>query len=575
MTYLQYPTFASDAVLALATAGATLQVCDRSGVTSSMTLEAFLGTDYNDFVVQRGMFLVGVVIAESSQYRPSDREFVSVTYKVAQRSTNAHAHVLAGFQFEVQRSGSSPAPVCTAVRLVFGGVSNRIFLAASTQAYLQNKELSTATLQQAFTCLQGDLESLGGGISVVTVQLVDTAYLLSVMQGCLYRGVMSCYRAADIPASLGSAIAPWVKPESRGTEVFSPSSEDAATSGEAPVGMPIPKIESTIQATGEAMYPSDALMPTQGLYAAFIYSSQCAVTLLGIDGTAALGAYPEVVAIYTAADLPEGGSNKVNGMTHLFVPLGEEVRCVGAPLGLVVASSERAANDAAARVQVTYGSTGKPVIASLDDARRLESFYPFSHIVSTVYTYICLCLLLLTSRVLYAAWGHLHPEWPPGDRSAPGPAPVQRTHLCLGPVPLLPGDPGRGGLPGGRGLPGDKRGHPARQHLSGVCVPDTEYPAEQDQCGMCPGGRRVRREAHPRHPRRRCCSPGRVQAPPHGPGIQHPHGGHADQRRQGGLQHRLLGGVHSRGSHHCITVRPVHSVVCSLVYIYTCSPLCV
>ena len=116
MTFLQYSTFPSDAVLALTTAHVTLQCCDRNGELSTMSIDEFITTDYNEFVYTKGMFLVSLIIIESkthmvshashtmqlsSQYLPVNQDIIAITYKIAQRSTNAHAHVNAGFQFTV------------------------------------------------------------------------------------------------------------------------------------------------------------------------------------------------------------------------------------------------------------------------------------------------------------------------------------------------------------------------------------------------------------------------------------------------------------------------------------------
>ena len=65
MTFLQYSTFPSDAVLALTTAHVTLQCCDRNGELSTMSIDEFITTDYNEFVYTKGMFLVSLIMTES------------------------------------------------------------------------------------------------------------------------------------------------------------------------------------------------------------------------------------------------------------------------------------------------------------------------------------------------------------------------------------------------------------------------------------------------------------------------------------------------------------------------------
>lgn len=386
MTFLKYNSFPSDAVLALGMAGVILHCCDRTGSFSSMSIDEFMRATYDDFVERRGMFLVSLTARESPTHAvvsggwgggdasraplPPTQDYVAVSYKVAQRATNAHAHVNAGFQFTLQR-GSGPVPTCLSARIVVGGVSSKTFVAVTTADFLVGKELSNATLQQAYGYLQRDLDTLGGGVSPEQTQIYAAPYLLSLMQGDLYRALLQCYRPADLPANLLSAVAPWVKPETRGTELFLPS---VATEykGEVPVGMPVHKIEAKIQTTGEAMYSSDAPTSAQTCFGAMVYATQAAVTLSSID-VAAAKSMPGVVAVYTADDIP--GLNTVNKDVFLFVPVGKEVTSIGSPVGVVVATSEKAANDAAARIQLTYASTGKQIIAELDAAVAAKSFY--------------------------------------------------------------------------------------------------------------------------------------------------------------------------------------------------------
>lgn len=388
MTFLKYTSFPSDALLALTTAGVTLHCCDRNGTFSNVSIDEFIDSNYQSFVQERGMFIVSLTITEapthpvvaggginsSSNFLPPNQEVVAVTYKIAQRSTMSHAHVNAGFQFLVERrtsSTASVAPLCISARIVVGGVSQKLFLATTTAGFLEGKELTNATLQQAFGYLQRDLETLGGGINATNAEIVSPSYLYSLMQGCLYRSFLQCYRPGDLPVAIRSAILPWVKPESRGTELFVPSSA-TEFSNETPVGMPVHKIEAKIQTTGEAAYVSDIPCSGQACFGAFVYSTQCAVTLNFIDVVGA-SSLTGVVAVYTAADIP--GENTIGGDSPLFVSLGSEVTCVGMPLALVVATSEAAANDAAGKVRVTYGSMGKAAITNLDEAVAASSFY--------------------------------------------------------------------------------------------------------------------------------------------------------------------------------------------------------
>lgn len=226
MLFLKYPEFPSDAVLALTTANATLQLGNYVNPgTHSMTMEEFLHTPY-DLFLQKGYFLQSVLVSESTEPL---RE-ICVMYKVAQRSTNAHAHVNAGFNFQLRNSTRhhiDTKVVCNTVRVVVGGVSSRTFVASKTEKVLCGAPLDSHTLQRALVALQSDLAEVG---AKPATEMLSQTFRDSVMQTCLYRALLACYPIQQLPVSLRSAVLPWDKPASRGTEVFVPSN------GSSPVG---------------------------------------------------------------------------------------------------------------------------------------------------------------------------------------------------------------------------------------------------------------------------------------------------------------------------------------------------
>eukprot|EP01034_Spumella_vulgaris_P024084 gene24084-30387_t len=372
MVYLHYMTsFPSDAVLALTTAGVKLQLSNLSGEIVIVDMGTFLTYSYEGFVAA-GLFIVSLVITETNlQPRVAGsilpRETVSQTFKIAQRAANAHAHVNAGFQFQLLKQGpAATVPVCLSARIVYGGVSQSIFLATRTMQVLQNAAITSATLQTALTALQQDLLAAGPSSSYG-----DQEFRESVMQGALYRAFLSCYSVFNLPHNLASAVLPWVRPVTRGTEIYQPTS-DTDPSSDAPVGRPVRKLEAPIQATGEAVYPSDEQMSAQGLHGSLVYATQCAVILTAID-TSAARSVPGVIAVYTAVDVP--GANTIGGGIFLYVPVGQVVQCIGAPLAVVVATSEAIANQASALVRVTYQGTSAVPIVNLSQAIQQQSFF--------------------------------------------------------------------------------------------------------------------------------------------------------------------------------------------------------
>ena len=119
-----------DAVLALTTANAVLQICDINGTITTMEMSSFINYSYDDFK-NNGFFIVGLTIRENNpiiNINSNPVVVVTETFKVAQRLANSHSHVNGGFQFLIQKRLNSP-PICTSSRIVFGGVSKKIFIA--------------------------------------------------------------------------------------------------------------------------------------------------------------------------------------------------------------------------------------------------------------------------------------------------------------------------------------------------------------------------------------------------------------------------------------------------------------
>jgi len=262
MLFLRYPSFPSDAVIALLTANAKLQLSDHNGTIIIISMEKFISFTIDTFFAN-GYMIVGLIIQEgpsssltSSSLSRTTTTFITETFKVSQRIRNSHAEVNAGFQFVISSSSSlstpssspSTIPTCISSRIVFGGVSSTIFIAKKTQHILSNNvSLTSSTLQLALLALQDDLNNVGKSKSLIGSQ----QFRESVMQTFLYRVLLRAYPILDLPSSIASVLQPWNLPVTRGVEIFDqPTHEDDIS----PVGKPIGKLEGPIQATGEAKY---------------------------------------------------------------------------------------------------------------------------------------------------------------------------------------------------------------------------------------------------------------------------------------------------------------------------------
>ena len=368
MLFKKYPTFPSDAVVSLTSANSVLTLCNTlSGCIKSVSMDEFLSLDNSELV---SWVVLSLSIVDTANRDQNVSYCVSETFKVAQRSRNAHAQVNSGFTFELVPSFTrSDGPLIRSARVVFGGVARNIFIARQTEKVLIGSRVNQVTLQTALDALMKDL-----AFACPSDAYGDEEFRISVMKSNLYQAMLRCVEGSLTHTNLMSAVLPWLKPTSRGTEVYS------EVTPQDPVGKAVPKLESKSQATGEAIYPSDEVLPPQGLHAALVYSSRCAVILGNIDSSTALRENG-VVAVFTAADIPGENSAGADGL-KLFVEVGAEIECVGYPVAVVVATTEAIANHASTLVQITYQATEKVPIVTLADAISQKSFFPMVPMVN-------------------------------------------------------------------------------------------------------------------------------------------------------------------------------------------------
>lgn len=131
------------------------------------------------------------------------------------------------------------------------------------------------------------------------------------------------------------------------------------------VGARLERYRGRELALGERAFVEDLVRPGM-LFGAVTLSDHARARVVRID-TARAKAWPGVVAVVTAADVPGG---RWNGLIHAdwpaFVAEGEEVRCVGDVLAAVAADNEAAAREAAALVDVTFEPL--PAVLSPEDS---------------------------------------------------------------------------------------------------------------------------------------------------------------------------------------------------------------
>lgn len=130
--------------------------------------------------------------------------------------------------------------------------------------------------------------------------------------------------------------------------------------------------------TGRGRYTADWNLPGQ-VHAHVVRSDRAHARILGIDASAAL-ASPGCLLVLTHADVNEAGFtgipagaplNGMDGKAQVKCPMPvlaqDKVRFVGQPVAMVIATSARAAQDAAEQVMIDYEDL--PAVASMEAAR--------------------------------------------------------------------------------------------------------------------------------------------------------------------------------------------------------------
>ncbi|EQC33544.1 hypothetical protein SDRG_09051 [Saprolegnia diclina VS20] len=340
-----YPSFPSDLVVGLAGIGASLEG-QVNGATKTFAVLEYLGLPKEDSVILVAMTLP--ILAHPVTF---------LCHKVAQRAVNAHSHVNGAVLLVTNADR-----VVQRATIVFGTAVGHVVQCTETQAFVQDKLLSEDHLHASLPYLLKDTAAL------------HDSFEASVLQAFWYKSWLQALPTLS-SKTLASAVPEMPRAVSSGSQSF-PSHTSTA-----PVGKAIPKLASKLLVTGEARFVADLAPPPNMLYGAYVYATKALQRVVQIDAGPAL-AVPGVVDVVTAIDVP-GENATGDGNEPLFVPTRGPVLYVGAPLGLVIATSASIAQDAAARVHVTYAplrndpfwKVDAPVI-SVKQARAAQTLVP-------------------------------------------------------------------------------------------------------------------------------------------------------------------------------------------------------
>lgn len=149
------------------------------------------------------------------------------------------------------------------------------------------------------------------------------------------------------------------------------------------IGVSLPRLDGVGKVTGETQYPADIDIDGQ-LWLKIRYSDRVHARIVAIDTHQAL-AYPGVVAVFTAKDVPVNEYGLVIKDQPVLCGPGstiegaEVVRCLMDNIAVVVAESAEAATAATQLITVEYEDLPPifdPEAAMQDGAPQLHSRYP-------------------------------------------------------------------------------------------------------------------------------------------------------------------------------------------------------
>lgn len=334
-----YRNFPSDIAVLLIALKAQIVLMDSNLVESKMPVEDYLTSS------NQAEIILHMIVPFPDQ----TLKFTLSCQKVALRSQNCHAHVNSAIAVQMAASNH-----CKSIRIAFGGETFPPTRCIATENVLKDSVVNDQRLQEAFEALEKDLK------------VSDH----SIVSGLLFKSILQSL-STPVSDRLKSIATPYERPVSKGTEGFV-CREDTA-----PVSMAITKESAKLQASGEVKYLDDEPAVVSELHGAIVFSTIACGVLKDLDATDALK-IDGVVDFVSAADIP--GKNCVGVIPddeQLFVSIDGQVKCVGAALGLILATSQRLAQFAASKVKVTY--VEKKAVLTLEQAIAEKSYLrPFT-----------------------------------------------------------------------------------------------------------------------------------------------------------------------------------------------------
>jgi xanthine dehydrogenase/oxidase len=285
------------------------------------------------------------------------------TYRIARRPQMAHAVVNAGFKVKLNAQHTVED-----MTIVYGGLATCNGRLPETEKWLVGKKWDQSTLRNALDQLRKEVKEIlvpmeeEGFTEEYRSQLAETFFYKFFLH------VAKNSQSAAIEAPALSAAEHDVRPLSSGQQHFEIEAEMD------PLTNPIAKRTAFSQATGDIRYVTDEPLPPGGYHGVLVMSTRPHARFefkAGLKATEEVlrREFPGFVTLVTAADIPEGGTNKIGLGGDDPVFSDKVVTSIGAPIALVLAEKRLTAKKAAEYVSsecIRYEDL--PAVVSFDKA---------------------------------------------------------------------------------------------------------------------------------------------------------------------------------------------------------------
>ncbi|CAG4982084.1 unnamed protein product [Parnassius apollo] len=340
-----------------------LNLLSKQGGHRSVLMDETFFTGYRKNVVHPNEILLSIEIPFTTKY-----QYVKA-YKQAKRREDDISIVTAAINVEFEDN----TDIIKNMNIAYGGMAPVTKIATKSSQTLLGLKWDEVMLEKAYTYLLEELplnpSAPGGNIlfrRALTMSLFFKAYLAigkEMSQDYLYKDIIIPYHRSGAEQFHGKV------PKS--AQYFELVGNKQLPSDA--VGRPIPHMSALKQVTGEAIYCDDMPSVEGELYLAFVLSTKAHAKLVSVDPQKALQE-PGVVAFFSAKDLtPE--QNAIGPIFHdeeLFA--SDKVISQGQTIGVIVAKDQATAQAAARKVRIEYEEL-QPVIVTIEDAIKHNSFY--------------------------------------------------------------------------------------------------------------------------------------------------------------------------------------------------------